>query len=448
MKMKHRKSFGAAVSTLIIAMLACSFSPTALFSGTPTPTSTQTPLPTLTPTITPSPTATPVPIDIKVVSSLPMSGGSSEITETSANAINLRLKHSGYSACGGRYAITYEAWDDASPARGGWDPDFEMDNANKAAADPTIIAYLGTFNSGAARLSIPILNEAGPLVMISPANTYPGLTKPIEGAPDEPDKFYPTGVRNYTRVTTADDVQGEVAARFVKDQLNASTVFILDDGDPYGVTVANAFENTAQEIGLTVVGRQSINPAQSSYKTLMSTIAKSNGGNPPDAIFAGMVFNNNAAQVLKDKVAVLGDNSGVKFIGPDGIQTQFFIDEAGNNVAEGVYASVGGLPLDQLPEKGQQFIQDYEAEYGTLYSPYAPYGYEVMNVLLQAIENICATGGDPANRETVRAAVFAIRDFSGVLGTWSFNENGDTTLTDMTIYQVKRGAYTYLGVFQ
>ena len=377
-----------------------------------------------------------------------MSGGSSEITETIVNAFNLRLKQSGYSACGGRYAITYEAWDDASPARGGWDPDFEMDNANKAAADPTIIAYLGTFNSGAARLSIPILNEAGPLVMISPANTYPGLTKPIEGAPDEPDKFYPTGVRNYTRVTTADDVQGEVAARFVIDQLNASTVFILDDGDPYGVTVANAFENTAQEIGLTVVGRQSINPAQSSYKTLMSTIAKSNGGNPPDAIFAGMVVNNNAAQVLKDKVAVLGDNSGVKFIGPDGIQTQFFIDEAGNNVAEGVYASVAGLPLDQLPEKGQQFIQDYEAEYGTLYSPYAPYGYEVMNVLLQAIENICATGGDPANRETVRAAVFAIRDFSGVLGTWSFNENGDTTLTDMTIYQVKRGAYTYLGVFR
>ena len=377
-----------------------------------------------------------------------MSGGSSEITETIVNAFNLRLKQSGYSACGGRYAITYEAWDDASPARGGWDPDFEMDNANKAAADPTIIAYLGTFNSGAARLSIPILNEAGPLVMISPANTYPGLTKPIEGAPDEPDKFYPTGVRNYTRVTTADDVQGEVAARFVKDQLNASTVFILDDGDPYGVTVANAFENTAQEIGLTVVGRQSINPAQSSYKTLMSTIAKSNGGNPPDAIFAGMVVNNNAPQVLKDKVAVLGDNSGVKFIGPDGIQTQFFIDEAGNNVAEGVYASVAGLPLDQLPEKGQQFIQDYEAEYGTLYSPYAPYGYEVMNVLLQAIENICATGGDPANRETVRAAVFAIRDFSGVLGTWSFNENGDTTLTDMTIYQVKRGAYTYLGVFR
>ena len=301
-----------------------------------------------------------------------MSGGSAEITETIANAIKLRLKQSGYSACDGRYAITYEAWDDASPARGGWDPDFEMDNANKAAADPTIIAYLGTFNSGAARLSIPILNEAGPLVMISPANTYPGLTKPIEGAPDEPDKFYPTGVRNYTRVTTADDVQGEVAARFVKDQLNASTVFILDDGDPYGVTVANAFENTAQEIGLTVVGRQSINPAQSSYKTLMSTIAKSNGGNPPDAIFAGMVVNNNAAQVLKDKVAVLGDNSGVKFIGPDGIQTQFFIDEAGNNVAEGVYASVAGLPLDQLPEKGQQFIQDYEAEYGTLYSPYAP----------------------------------------------------------------------------
>jgi len=377
-----------------------------------------------------------------------MSGVSSYETETIVNAETLRLEQSGYSACDGRYSITYEAWDDADPAQGRWDPNVEVDNANQAAQDASIIAYLGTFNSGAARLSIPILNQAGPLLMISPANTYPGLTKAIPGSPDEPDKFYPTGIRNYARVTTADDLQGEVAARFVKDQLEANTVYLLDDGDPYGVSVANAFEKAAEEIGIKVLGRQSIDPNASNYKTLMSTINKSNNGNPPDAIYAAMVVNNNAAQVLKDKIVAMGDNSKVKFVGPDGIQLQGFIDEAGEDVAEGVYASVAGVPFDQLPEKGQQFIHDYAARYGTPFSPYAPYGYEVMNVLLQGIENICAAGGDPTDRETVRAAVFDIRDFSGVLGTWSFDENGDISITEMTFYKVENGEYAYLGVFK
>jgi branched-chain amino acid transport system substrate-binding protein len=152
--------------------------------------------------------------------------------------------------------------------------------------------------------------------------------------------------------------------------------------------------------------------------------------------------------VLKDKVSVLGDNSKVKFVGPDGIQTQSFIDEAGSTNAEGVYASVAGRPLYDLTEAGQQFVKDYEAEYGVLKEPYALNGYEAMNVLLKAIENVCEAGGDASDRETVRAAVFAIQDFSGVLGRWSFDQYGDTSITDMTFYVVKNGNYLALGVFQ
>ncbi len=72
------------------------------------------------------------------------------------------------------------------------------------------MVYIGTFNSGAAKISIPILNAAD-VVMISPANTYTGLTKPGKGEPDEPDKYYPNGKRNYTRVIPADDLQGALA---------------------------------------------------------------------------------------------------------------------------------------------------------------------------------------------------------------------------------------------
>jgi branched-chain amino acid transport system substrate-binding protein len=384
---------------------------------------------------------------LKIVSSLPMTGSSLTQTQTIVNAEQLRLAQANNQACGGKYTLSYAAWDDASAAQGQWDPAVETENGNKAAADPSIVAYLGTFNSGAAALSIPILNQAG-LVMISPANTYPGLTKPGKGAAGEPDKYYPTGVRNYARVVTADDVQGKVDANFMFNQLGVKSVYILDDQQLYGKGVADVFESTAKSLGMNVLGHEGIDTKASDYKALMTKISTSNNGQPPDGIFVGMVIDSNAAQLLKDKVAIMGDNNKVKFMGPDGIQTQAMIDGAGTDVAEGIYASVGGVPLDKLGAAGQQFVKDYEAKYGKLTEPYAVYGYETMNVLLKAIEDVCAKGGDPSDRKQVRDAVFGVKDFNGVLGTWSFDQNGDTTLSDMTVYQVKNGAYSAVGTFK
>jgi len=387
---------------------------------------------------------------LKIVSSLPMTGASLTQTQTIVNSEQLRLAQANYSACGGKYKISYEAWDDASAALGKWDPAVETENANKAAADKSIIAYLGTFNSGAAKLSIPILNQAGPLVMVSPANTYAGLTKDqSHGAEaDEPGKYYPSGVRNYTRVVTADDVQGAVDANFMFSKLGVKTVYILDDQELYGKGVADVFEATAKKIGMTVLGHEGIDPKAADYKALMTKISTSNNGAAPDGIFVGMVVDNNASQLLKDKVAIMGDNTKVKYMGPDGIQTQAFIDGAGADVAEGVYASVAGLAPENYTDAGKKFLTDYEAKYGKLTEPYAIYGYEAMNVTLAAIESVCASGGDPTDRAAVTKAVFATKDFNGVLGTWSFDANGDPSLTDMTVYQVKNGAYSAVGTFK
>ena len=384
---------------------------------------------------------------LKVVSSLPMTGASLTQTQTMVNAMQLRLAQANSLVCGGKYKIAYEAWDDASAALGKWDPAVETENGNKAAADKSIVAYLGTFNSGAAKLSIPILDQAGPLVMISSANTYPGLTKPGKGAPGEPDVYYPTGVRNYARVVTADDVQGAVQANFFQS-LGVKTVYILDDQELYGKGVADVFEATAKKLGITVVGHEGIDPKAADYKALMTKISTSNAGGPPEGIMVGMVVDNNASQLLKDKVAIMGDNTKVKYIGPDGIQTQAFIDGAGADVAEGAYASVAGLPFDKLNASGQKFLADYQAKYGKLTEPYAIYGYEAMNVLLASFEKVCAAGGNPADRKTVRDAVFSTKDFQGVLGTWSFDENGDTNLTDMTVWQVQKGSYVAVGTFK
>ena len=175
-------------------------------------------------------------------------------------------------------------------------------------------------------------------------------------------------------------------------------------------------------------------------------VGASNGGQPPDAVYAGIMTDPRSPLLFQTKVAVLGDNSKVKMIGPDAIQTQSLLDSAGMSVTAGIYATVGGLPLNQLPPAGQKFVQDYTAQYGAPQSAFAVDGYEAMSAALQAIENVCATGGHPTDRRAVRDAVFGLKDFNGALGTWSLDANGDTTLTDMVIYVAKGDSYQPFAV--
>jgi len=106
------------------------------------------------------------------------------------------------------------------------------------------------------------------------------------------------------------------------------------------------------------------------------------------------------------------------------------------------------LPSDYLPESGKAFYRDYVANFGQTGEPWAAYGYEAMSVALTAIENVCVKSGDPTDRRAIRDAVFAIRNFNGVLGNWSFDENGDTTLSNMVFYEVKNGVFEPIGLFK
>src|SRR6266498_1364986 len=385
---------------------------------------------------------------LKIVSSLPMTGASLTQTQTIVNAEKLRLEQAGNKACGGKYNISYDAWDDASAALGKWDPAVETENANKAAADKSIVAYLGTFNSAAAKLSIPILNQAGPLVMISPANTYPGLTVAAPGitVEGEPDKYYPSGVRNYARVAPADIYQSKVLAKFMTD-LGVKSLYIVNDQEAYGKGIADATEADVKAAGINVVGHEGFDPKAADYKALMTKISTSNAGGPPDAVFAGSIVDNNLAQLIKDKVAIMGPNDKVKFIVPDGGYTQATIDGAGKDVAEGVYGTTPGLALKDLGPNGKKFLSDYEAKYGHLTEPYAVLGYDAMSAALKAIEDVCAAGGNPTDRKAVRDAVFAIKDFDGALGKWSFDANGDINLPFYLAGQVKDGAFTDYKTF-
>lgn len=396
--------------------------PTPAPQPTPTPApATPTPAPKPTqPTPTPTPVAQAKPVGrpnvIKMVSSLPRTGPSKGQTDTIVNAYKMALEEINYQI--GQFKIEYEDWDDATAAAGKWTADKEAENANKAVADPDVMVYHGTYNSGAAAVAIPILNRAN-LVMISPANTWPGLTKPGNWEPGEPDKYYPTGKRNYCRVVPADDLQGRAGALWAKE-LGAQKVYILDDNELYGKGLATIFNRSAKELGLQVLGQESIDPKAPDYRTLATKIK----GLGPDLVYFGGIEDNNAAKLWQDLRATLGPN--VKLMGPDGIATTNFIKTAGQ-AAQGTYVTFGGLPLEAYKGKALEWLQRYREKYKGDPDVYAIYGYEAMKV---AIDGIKRAG--VKDRDAIRAAVMGTKDFDGVLGKWSFTETGDTTLTTMS----------------
>jgi branched-chain amino acid transport system substrate-binding protein len=368
----------------------------------------------------------------KIVSDLPRQGANRAQTTTMVNAINLALDERNGKA--GNIKIEYESLDDATAQAGQWDAAKCAENAQSAAQDDEIIGWIGPFNSGCAAVEIPILNEAG-LAMISPANTYTGLTKPT---PDEsePDKYYPTGERNYARVIVTDVQQGQAGAAFMEDE-GVETVYILDDRETYGKGVADEFQTAAEDLGIEVIGREGIDGSAPNYRSLMNKIAADN----PDAIYFGGIIENNAAQLIKDKVGAGMSNEEVIFVGPDGI----FVDELiiqGGNAVEGIYTSFGGIPPEKLGSAGQEFIDKYEENYDDDVQPYTAYAYEAANVMLDAIERASEkAGGDVPDREAVIEEVFATQDYQGVLGTWSFDEDGDTSLTRLSIQEIEDGEF-------
>ncbi len=176
---------------------------------------------------------------VRIVSSLTRSGSSIGQSESIVNAIRMRLEDAGNRV--GGTPIVYEDLDGGSEERGSWDAGREQANARYAAARADVLAYIGTLDTDAAPYSIPITNAAD-LLMISPCNTYPGLTKPFE--PGEPDKHYPTGRRNYLRTALSDDLQGVFAAQW-SVELGAQRVFVLHDTEPCGRGVALPFADPA-----------------------------------------------------------------------------------------------------------------------------------------------------------------------------------------------------------
>jgi branched-chain amino acid transport system substrate-binding protein len=370
---------------------------------------------------------------LTVYSSLPLQGASRPQTVALVNGVKLALEQAGGKA--GDFTVKYESLDDSTAQAGSWTPEATQANARKVAQDDSAAVYIGEFNSGASAVSIPVLNEAG-VPQISPANTAVGLTSDEPGAnPGEPDKYYPSGQRNYVRIVPKDTIQAAALATIMKED-GCTNVQLANDKEVYGAGLATNIESSAEAQGLTILSNEAIDKNQPNYRALA---AKANGAGADCFVYSGITANN-AVQLYKDFSAAIPD---AKLYGPDGVAESGFADpkEGGipADVASKIKLTVATLDPKSYPPEGQEFFTQFEEKYNEPNpDPYSIYGYEAMRLALDAISR-SGTG----EKADIVKALFDTKDRESVLGTYSIDENGDTTLTDYGVYTVDKGELVF-----
>ena len=365
---------------------------------------------------------------LQIYSSLPFDPTDKPQSQDVVDGEKLALQKAGNKV--GKYTIKYTSLDDATPAEGKWEAGQVSSNARTAAQNKNTILYLGEFNSGATAVSLPILNRSG-ILQISPSNTAVGLTKK-SADPAEPAKYYPTGKRTYGRVVPADNIQSAAQVSYMKS-LGVKKLYVLDDKEVYGKGVGDGVAADAKKAGIQVLGDEGIDPKAANYRSLAQKM-KSAGA---DAFFFGGITANNAVQLWGD---IFAANPNIKGFGPDGVAETSFSSKIPAATMPDTYITNPTLPQQLYPPAAKKFFADFKTTYGHDPEPYAIYGYEAMNAALQAIKN----AGDKGNcRDNVIKGFFAIKNKQSVLGTYSIDPDGDTTITDYGGNTIKSGKLTF-----
>jgi len=376
---------------------------------------------------------------LTIYSSLPLQGTSKEQSEAVINGEKLALKQAGSKV--GKYTIKYESLDDSTAQNPGTADEAQTaDNARQAVQDKSTIFYLGEFNSGGTKISLPILNKAG-VPQISPSNTAVGLTTDEPGAdPGEPEKYYPAQTRTYARIVPKDTIQGAALATTMQED-GCKTVHIFNDKTTYGAGLARNVEGSAKELGLEVTGNDGTDKNAPNYRSLAQGI-------DADCFVGSGVTGENYIQAFKDVAAA---NPDIKLYGPDGVAEAAFTDPKEGGIPASVAArtkvTVATLSPEEFAKQGiteaEKFFSDFKSEYSISGQPdpYAIYGYETMKLALDTLEAV----GDKANdrKAVIDQLINKTKGRKSVLGTYDIDENGDTTLTDYGLYTIDGGELTF-----
>lgn len=368
---------------------------------------------------------------IKLVTSLPRTGSAKDQTDSMVKGIQLAIKER--NGVGGGFRIELLDWDDAGDD-GRWTAELEARNANKAIADADVMAFLGPYNSGAATVSMPMLNKAG-MVQISAAATSTGLTRKSEDTHEgEPGIYRPSDKLTFCRVCPFDGTQGLLAAKFAVEELKAKSVFMLDDNETYGKAVAADFQKQCQERKVKILGHMSIDHQETAFGEVSKKIAALS----PDLVFFGGTTFTNGPQIAN---AIAATKAKIPVLLPDGCFEEAFIEKAGEDAVKNCYITTGGVDTTLLTGKGADFAKRFQAEFKQAPEAYALFAYESAGVALAAIDKV-----KKKDREAIRMAVLETRNYEGAIGTWSFDSNGDNTLQQLTVYKIEKKKFVPIKV--
>jgi branched-chain amino acid transport system substrate-binding protein len=363
--------------------------------------------------------------DVIVVASNPLRGESAPATNQIVDATELVLRQRGFQA--GELGVGFQSCNYAVGDM--LDAPLCRRNARVFVATSSVVGVIGPFNSGCAELQIPIVSRkaAGPLAMVSPSNTFSGLTRGPHAR-----SLYPDGVRSYARVVTHDMAQGVAIARLAK-RLGARRVAVLAQqglDDQYVQALVPPFQAAARALDLeTEVFAW---PFRESYRELAASVAAAR----PDVVFLVGLPEQNGKRLVEDLTAALDPH--VTFVAPDSFASEDIAQELGP-VGEGFLVTVPGIPTDALPPAGERFRRDFGQELlasGTG----APEAAQATHVLLDAIAR------SDGSRASVVEELFATKVENGILGSFTFDRYGDINPAPVGIYRYENGEIVVDGV--
>jgi branched-chain amino acid transport system substrate-binding protein len=370
---------------------------------------------------------------LTVYSSLPLQGPEAGISRQIEGGEKLALANAGGHV--GHFTVSYTSLDDSSLTTGEWEPGATASNAKAAAQDPTTIAYLGDYNSGATAISLPLTNAAG-ILQVSPASPYVGLTSSLDAGQGEPERFYLSGKRTFGRVAPGDPVQAAAQVAAMR-KLGIHKLYVVIDQDPFDTPLAQIVAGAAEAAGIKVLDEDTIiiGPG-STFTGEVAKIAKSGA----EAVFLSATATSEAAELWRELHAAA---PRISLLASSTMLNSVFVSHLG--AAEN--STFIGSPIlvrSLYPPSARAVLAEYEKHFGAPAEPYALYGYEAMSAVLASIRAAGTSGDD---RQAVIDSFFAIRNRRSVLGTYSMRPSGETTLSTYAVDRVANGAPVFWHAF-
>jgi branched-chain amino acid transport system substrate-binding protein len=357
-----------------------------------------------------------------IYSSLPLQGSAGGASEAIVNGERLALSQAGGHI--GQFKISYVSLDDSNPTSGQWDPGVTATNAKTAAEDTGTIAYLGEYNSAATAVSLPLINAAG-ILQVSPGSPYVGLTSSLDAGQDEPERFYPSGRRNFARLQPGDLTQAAAQVQLMQS-LGVKRVYVLNDQDPFELPLAQILAGDAKHAGIAVVGNDSL--ATTPGAVFSGEIEKIVESGAQAVFFAGGGGVGTVALWKQLHSAA----THLTLLGSSAMADLAFTSRIGSASAS-TYLTTPVLPAQLYPATAQRLLSAYRRHFGAEGGPYALYGYEAMNVVLDAIR---AAGSHGNDRQAVIDALFAAKPRNSVIGRYAIEDDGETTLSAYGVERV------------